>query len=202
MFSFTLGGGGLVLYFGLVFVYYVALELAIGQTVGKLLLSVRVVRTDGGRPSVTAITVRTLLRGVDWLPALYLVGFITTLVTGARRQRLGDLAAKTSVARAQPVVRRGLAAATVAAIVIILVGVSFYRATGDDDTTEPTAQPTRTYDVDAIRQGAILLQDDFSDPTSGWETAAFEEGETGYVDGAYRILVKQAGATALGQHAR
>lgn len=51
MFSFTLGGGRLVLYFGLVFVYYVALELAIGQTVGKLLLSVRVVRTDGGRPS-------------------------------------------------------------------------------------------------------------------------------------------------------
>jgi uncharacterized RDD family membrane protein YckC len=191
-FSFTLDGTGLALYLVLVFVYYLAFELTIGQTIGKLLLSVRVVRTDPGRPSVAAIAIRTLLRGVDWLPVLYLVGFITMLATGARRQRLGDLAARTGMARAQPIKRRGVAAATVAVVFLVLTGVSFYRA-GDDDTTDPTAQPTRNQDSNAVPQGGVLLQDDFSDRSSGWQGAALHEGETGYVDGAYRIFVRQAG---------
>jgi hypothetical protein len=38
---------------------------------------------------VRAVALRTLLRIVDWLPLLYLAGFITTLATGARRQRIG-----------------------------------------------------------------------------------------------------------------
>jgi uncharacterized RDD family membrane protein YckC len=58
---------------------------------GKLLLDPRVLRAGGTRPSVRAVAVRTLLRIVDWLPVLYLAGFIVTLVTGARRQRIGDL---------------------------------------------------------------------------------------------------------------
>jgi uncharacterized RDD family membrane protein YckC len=105
--SVSLNGAGAALYFALVLVYYFALEAAIGRTVGKLLLGLRVVRPDGGRPSVSAIAVRTLLRIVDWLPLLYLVGFISLLSTGPRRQRLGDLAAKTIVARTVPARRPG-----------------------------------------------------------------------------------------------
>jgi uncharacterized RDD family membrane protein YckC len=41
--------------------------------------------------------VRNLVRFIDWLPALYLIGFISAFATGPRRQRLGDLAAKTHV---------------------------------------------------------------------------------------------------------
>ncbi|MGH3062167.1 MAG: RDD family protein, partial [Gaiellaceae bacterium] len=67
-FSFELDGTGAALYLGLVLVYYFALEAAIGQTVGKLLLGLRVIRADGSRPSVVAVAVRTLLRIVDWLP--------------------------------------------------------------------------------------------------------------------------------------
>lgn len=48
--SFELTGAEAALYLALVLLYYFALEVAIGQTVGKLLLGVRVVRTDGSRP--------------------------------------------------------------------------------------------------------------------------------------------------------
>lgn len=98
--SASLSGGPFFVYLGLVLVYYFVLEAAVGATVGKLLLGLRVVGSDGDRPSTGAIALRTLLRIVDWLPFLYLVGFIAMLATGARRQRLGDLAAKTSVGRA------------------------------------------------------------------------------------------------------
>ena len=100
--SLNLSGASAAVNFALVLLYYFALEAAIGQTVGKRLLGLRVVRIDGSHPSVAAIALRTLLRIVDWLPFGYLVGFITMMVTGRRRQRLGDLAAKTSVARVQP----------------------------------------------------------------------------------------------------
>ena len=99
--SLNLSGGPAVVYFALVLLYYFALEAAIGQTVGKRLLGLRVVRIDGSDPSVAAIALRTLLRIVDWLPFGYLVGFITMMATGQRRQRLGDLAAKTAVARVE-----------------------------------------------------------------------------------------------------
>jgi uncharacterized RDD family membrane protein YckC len=192
-FSVSLNGAEAALYLALVLLYYFALEAAIGQTVGKLLLGLRVVRTDGSRPSVAAIALRTLLRVVDWLPLLYLVGFIAIQATGPRRQRLGDLAAKTSVARALPVRHRGVAAAALALVVVVLLGLSFYRATGGGDVTGPKAEPTTTQEMLAVKEGELLLQDDFSDSTSGWDTGVREEGEFGYVEGAYRIFAKQAG---------
>jgi hypothetical protein len=120
------------LYFALVLLYYFALEAALGQTVGKLLLGLRVVRADGGRPSVVAVAVRTLLRVVDWLPLLYLIGFITMMATGRRRRRLGDLAARTSLARA-PARHRSLALAPFALLLLAIVGLSVYRAAGGGD---------------------------------------------------------------------
>jgi uncharacterized RDD family membrane protein YckC len=98
--SLSLHGGAAALYFALVLLYYFVLEAALGQTVGKLLLGLRVLRPDGSRASVGRIALRTLLRIVDWLPFFYLVGFITLLATGHPRRRLGDLAAKTVVTRA------------------------------------------------------------------------------------------------------
>lgn len=35
----------------------------------------------------------------------------------------------------------------------------------------------------------ILFQDDFSDPSSGWDQVNVEDGLTDYIDGAYRIYV-------------
>jgi uncharacterized RDD family membrane protein YckC len=132
-FSFWLDWPEAGLYLALVLVYYFALEATIGQTVGKLLLGLRVVRADGSRPTVAAIAIRTLLRVVDWLPFFYLVGFIALLATDLRCQRLGDLAAKTSVPRTVPVPHRGFAAVAVAAVVLALLGLSGYRATVSDE---------------------------------------------------------------------
>jgi uncharacterized RDD family membrane protein YckC len=97
----SLTGGPFLLYLGLVLAYYFVFEAVARATPGKLLLGLRVVSYDGAPPSTGAIVLRTLLRIVDWLPLFYLVGFIMVLATGSRRRRLGDLAAKTSVARAQ-----------------------------------------------------------------------------------------------------
>jgi uncharacterized RDD family membrane protein YckC len=93
----TVAGWWLAGYLAALLLYYFVLEAATGQTLGKRVLGLRVVARDGTRPSAAAIAARTLLRLVDWLPLLYLTGFITVLATGARRQRLGDLAARTGV---------------------------------------------------------------------------------------------------------
>lgn len=115
-----------LVYLAVVLAYHFAFEVAAGQSVGKRLLGLRVVRADGSRPSVAAIAVRTLLRLVDWLPLLYLVGFIVMLATGERRQRLGDLAAKTRVARALPGGKRGLALIPVALVAVLLALSAYY----------------------------------------------------------------------------
>jgi uncharacterized RDD family membrane protein YckC len=76
--------------------YYFALESGAGQTVGKKLMKLRVMRADGRPAGMREIAVRTVLRVVDGLGA-YIVGLIVMLVTGERRQRIGDLAANTIV---------------------------------------------------------------------------------------------------------
>jgi uncharacterized RDD family membrane protein YckC len=79
--------------------YYFALESLTGQTVGKKAMGLRVAQVDGSPPEMRQIAIRSVLRLIDgW--GLYLVGLITMLATGERRQRLGDLAAKTIVTTA------------------------------------------------------------------------------------------------------
>jgi uncharacterized RDD family membrane protein YckC len=114
--------------------YYFAVEAWSGQTVGKRLLGVQVYGPGRARPSVWAVAVRTLLRVVDWLPVMYLAGFITMLAIGDRRQRIGDLAARTAVARAAPARRRALAAVPLAAVLLAAAGVLAYRAASPGTT--------------------------------------------------------------------
>ena len=71
-----------------------------GQTPGKRALRLRVVDVGGQRPSVRQMVIRNLLRAVDLLPWLYLVGGAACLLT-RRTQRLGDLAVGTVVVRAE-----------------------------------------------------------------------------------------------------
>ena len=78
--------------------YYVLMEGYLGQTVGKMLLGIKVIReNDGGVPGVKAAAIRTVLRIVDGLFS-YLVAFIVVLAS-AKNQRLGDMAAHTLVVR-------------------------------------------------------------------------------------------------------
>ena len=69
-----------------------------GQTLGKRLLRLRVVDASGLRLQFSQVAIRNLLRVVDLLPGMYLVGGIATLCS-RKAQRLGDLAANTVVIR-------------------------------------------------------------------------------------------------------
>jgi uncharacterized RDD family membrane protein YckC len=90
-------GAPRTLFLLLTFVYFVATELLWAQTHGKRVMKLRVVRDDGSRATAVPVLIRNVVRGVDWLPSLYIVGAITLFATGERRVRLGDMAAKTKV---------------------------------------------------------------------------------------------------------
>ena len=96
--SASLGGLSALLYFIIVLAYYILLEGYLGQTVGKMLLGIKVVREDaGGAPGLRAATIRTLLRIIDGF-FFYAVAFVSVLVS-SKNQRLGDMAANTLVVR-------------------------------------------------------------------------------------------------------
>ena len=67
-----------------------------GQTLGKRLLRLRVTDIHGLQLQFSQIVIRNLLRFVDSLPALYMVGGLACLLNRCS-QRLGDLAANTIV---------------------------------------------------------------------------------------------------------
>ena len=95
--SVTLEGVSALVYFALVLVYYSATEAVWGATVGKRALGLSVVDAEtGGRAGGGKVVARNLLRIVDILPILYLLGLIVMLAT-PNKQRIGDLAAGTVV---------------------------------------------------------------------------------------------------------
>ena len=67
-----------------------------GQTLGKRLLRLRVMDEQGLRLQFSQVVIRNLLRFIDSLPALYLIGGLVCLFN-KRAQRLGDFAANTIV---------------------------------------------------------------------------------------------------------
>jgi uncharacterized RDD family membrane protein YckC len=99
MASASLGTLGTLLYAILAFAYFTLLEGNRGQTLGKMLLGIKVVREDNGEvPGLGAAAIRTVLRLIDVLPFAYLVGYISILIS-SKNQRLGDMAANTLVVR-------------------------------------------------------------------------------------------------------
>jgi uncharacterized RDD family membrane protein YckC len=88
-----------VLAFVLLWGYYLLFELLwSGQSPGKRLIGLRVIR-EGGRPlDFSASALRNLIRVVDFLPVGYGLG-VLTIFADPRARRLGDLAAGTLVVR-------------------------------------------------------------------------------------------------------
>lgn len=75
-----------------------------GQTPGKKLFRLRVMDIQGLRLQFSQVAIRNLLRVVDSLPALYLVGGLVCVIS-RKCQRLGDIAANTIVIRYPKVAR-------------------------------------------------------------------------------------------------
>jgi uncharacterized RDD family membrane protein YckC len=88
-----------ILYFVISIGYGIVLEWRWhGQTLGKRVMGLRVVDAQGLRLQLSQVVLRNLLRLVDMLPIVYLVGGVASFCS-RNCQRLGDLAAGTIVAR-------------------------------------------------------------------------------------------------------
>jgi uncharacterized RDD family membrane protein YckC len=80
------------------FAYFFTWELRSGQTIGKRVFHVRVTSTTGAPVTARQVALRNVLRVVDALPFFYASGLISLIRTGpGRRQRIGDVAAGTTV---------------------------------------------------------------------------------------------------------
>jgi uncharacterized RDD family membrane protein YckC len=83
--------------FTVMFAYFLILEwLMRGQTVGKRIIKIRVIRDDGTPVTIHEVFVRNLVRLVDFLPGFYAVGVIF-MFPSRLSKRLGDIAAGTIV---------------------------------------------------------------------------------------------------------
>ncbi len=80
------------------FVYYILFEWREGCTPGKRVLRIRVVTEAGAPIGLRESAVRNVLRVIDMLPLLYVLGG-TVAMCSARSQRLGDMAAGTLAVR-------------------------------------------------------------------------------------------------------
>lgn len=99
--ALSLSGGNqwaVMMLFGLpVFFYYLFFEAFWnGQTPGKRLNQIRVVKIDGSKPTFGSYLIRWMLRVIDISLASGSVALLTILLNG-KGQRLGDLAAGTTV---------------------------------------------------------------------------------------------------------
>jgi uncharacterized RDD family membrane protein YckC len=78
--------------------YYILLEGLRGATLGKKLVKIKVVREDGSACGLGPAFVRNILRIIDELPFLYIIGMIL-ISRSNKKQRLGDRLAKTVVVK-------------------------------------------------------------------------------------------------------
>jgi hypothetical protein len=89
----------LLLLFAITSGYFILFEIIwSGQTPGKRIVGVRVLRENGYPIRPVDSTVRNLVRIVDYLPVFYAIG-VTVMLFNGRSRRLGDFAAGTIVVR-------------------------------------------------------------------------------------------------------
>lgn len=87
-----------LLYFVIYIGYFTLLEGSKGQTIGKMVTKIKVVREDGKPIDMNQALTRNILRIIDGLFA-YLIGAIL-IWRSDKKQRLGDSIAKTIVVKA------------------------------------------------------------------------------------------------------
>ena len=80
-------------------VYFTYFEGTSGQTIGKKFTHIKVIKESGSKCDYGSALVRNLLRIIDHLPFLYILGIILIAAT-EKKQRLGDMLAKTIVVKA------------------------------------------------------------------------------------------------------
>jgi len=93
----NLGFESLRIFVGLgVMAYFIYFEGKSGQTPAKMFLNLKVEKKDGSECGYVSALIRNVLRVIDILPQLYIVGIISIFLT-SENQRVGDLAGGTVV---------------------------------------------------------------------------------------------------------
>ncbi len=110
-----------------------------GQTIGKRLVGLRVLALQGTTITFAQAALRNLVRAVDILPALYLVGGCSATLDKYGR-RLGDLAAGTLVVRQRSSPRPAA----------VLASVDRYNSFSHDQTLAHAAQRITAPERDAM----------------------------------------------------
>jgi len=101
--------------------YFTVPEAMFGATPGKAWARVRVVRLDGRPLGLGSVVVRNLLKPIDFLPLLYLLGGLLVLLS-AGSQRLGDIAAGTTVVYRHRALQPGATRSSTSTARRVLVG--------------------------------------------------------------------------------
>jgi len=78
------------------FLYFILLEAYWAKTVGKAVMGIKIINMEGKSPGIKRSLIRNLLRVVDGLPTLNLLGIIL-ITTSPQRSRFGDRIAGTRV---------------------------------------------------------------------------------------------------------
>jgi uncharacterized RDD family membrane protein YckC len=183
--------------------YYFVSEATASTTFGKRLVGLTITTSDGGPIGVGAALKRTLLRVIDGLPVLYLVGFVCALAT-PNKQRIGDMVAATHVVRRQNIVaagtgaapaRRG-ASAIVGAIAAVTLGagvVGLVVKAGQPDPNDTVG--VLNYDDDVVPQIDQLMTILFKDQSTPALMEVFVDGAATaeQSDAAFEQLNQSAG---------
>jgi uncharacterized RDD family membrane protein YckC len=95
------GGASIILFFLPVFFYSFIMESVFqGQSLGKMILKLKVVRLDGSHATLLHYFIRWMFRLIDVMFFYGIIGIIS-VATGNKGQRLGDRAAGTTVVSLQ-----------------------------------------------------------------------------------------------------
>jgi len=138
--------------------YYILFEVAWnGQTPGKRLAGLRVLRVDGTPITLVDSLVRNVVRLADFLPAYYGLGVISMFFSKDTR-RLGDFAAGTVVVKERKEV--SLESLQASAPVVALRPAGYPPAPPAAPAT-PAASPAAAWQVDRLTQADYDLVVDF-----------------------------------------
>ncbi|MBC8144163.1 MAG: RDD family protein [bacterium] len=95
----SVNGALLVVLYLPVFLYDLLCEVFLnGQSFGKKALKIKVVKVDGSQPTLGSFLLRWLLKAVD---SFFMVGLLI-IALGGKGQRIGDIAAGTTVIKLRP----------------------------------------------------------------------------------------------------
>lgn len=120
-----------------VFFYHIVCEaLFNGQSLGKYIMKLRVVMLDGTQPVFSAFLLRWIFRLLDTSFSFGIVGIMTVILNG-KGQRIGDIAAGTTVIKLKPPIQ---------------LNSFFYKIDDTYKITYPSVELLNENDINIIRE--------------------------------------------------